>query len=88
MEKQGFTGIYDMATGTGKTITALGSIEYLATELDNNVAVYIICPYIHLITQWEEDLVKWGTNPILAYGQSKDKEWYKHLIDANKDSNC
>lgn len=83
-KKQGFTGIYDMATGTGKTITALGSIEYLATELDNNVAVYIICPYIHLITQWEEDLVKWGTNPILAYGQSKDKEWYKHLIDANK----
>lgn len=83
-KKQNFTGIYDMATGTGKTITALGSIEYLATELDNNIAVYIICPYIHLITQWEEDLVKWGTNPILAYGQSKDKEWYKHLIDANK----
>lgn len=83
-KNQNYVGIYDMATGTGKTITALGSIEYLATELDNKIAVFIVCPYIHLITQWEEELIKWGVKPILAYGQSNDKNWLKHLSDADK----
>ncbi len=83
-EKQGYTGIYDMATGTGKTFTALGSIEYLAKELDNQIAVFILCPYVHLVGQWEEDVIAWGGKPIIAHSESADRQWEKHLSDACK----
>lgn len=81
---QKYTGIYDMATGTGKTYTALGSIEYLARELDYEIAVFILCPYVHLVGQWEEDVTAWGVNPIIAHSQSPDRQWEKHLVDAYK----
>lgn len=83
-KNQGYKGIYDMATGTGKTYTALGSIEYLANELDNQIAVFILCPYVHLVGQWEEDVIAWGVKPIIAHSQSQDKQWKKHLKDAYK----
>lgn len=83
-KEQGYTGIYDMATGTGKTYTALGSIEYLAKELENQIAVFILCPYVHLVGQWEEDVTAWGVSPIIAHSQSPDKQWEKHLTDAYK----
>lgn len=80
----GYRGIYDMATGTGKTFTALGSIEYLAKELENNIAVFILCPYVHLVGQWEEDLLAWNTHPIIAHSQAEDKNWEKNLMDSFK----
>ena len=81
---QNYIGIYDMATGTGKTFTALGSIEYLAKNCDNQLAVFILCPYVHLVSQWEEDVLEWGGNPIIAHSQSSDRQWEKHLIDSYK----
>lgn len=82
--EQEYIGIYDMATGTGKTYTALGSIEYLAKELENQIAVFILCPYVHLVGQWEEDVLAWGGKPIIAHSQSPDKQWEQHLIDSYK----
>ena len=63
-QKRGFRGIYDMATGTGKTLTALASIERLFRENHERLAVVIICPYQHLVEQWVEDIVRFGMNPI------------------------
>ncbi len=83
-QKQEYVGIYDMATGTGKTYTALGSMEYLASELDNRIAVFIVCPYVHLVGQWEEDVLAWGGKPVIAHSQSPDRQWEKHLTDAYK----
>lgn len=83
-KNQGYIGIYDMATGTGKTYTALGSILYLSKELDDNIAVFILCPYVHLVGQWEEDLIQWGVRPIVAHGQSSDENWEKRLICSYK----
>ncbi|MGL6294753.1 DEAD/DEAH box helicase family protein [Eubacterium aggregans] len=48
-EKQNYRGIFDMATGTGKTYTALAAITHLFNKLDGNLAVIIICPYQHLV---------------------------------------
>lgn len=73
-ENNGFVGIFDMATGSGKTFTALGALERLYQRLES-VAVIIVCPYIHLVDQWAEDLLSWGMNPIIAHSQSKDKKW-------------
>ncbi len=82
-EQQEFVGIYDMATGTGKTFTALGSMERLL-QRTKNLAIFVICPYIHLVNQWEEDAVLWGVNPIIAHSQSRNKNWPETLRMAYK----
>lgn len=48
-----YNGFYIMATGTGKTITALNSIIELITK--SKVFTVIAVPYIHLVQQWYED---------------------------------
>ena len=53
-EKNSFSGIFDMATGTGKTLTGLVGVERLSKFLDNHLAVIIVCPYQHLVEQWVE----------------------------------
>lgn len=80
-ERNGYTGIFDMATGSGKTYTALGAIERFEEKHDK-VGVVICCPYTHLVDQWREDVEAWGADPIIAY--SKEANWRKKLIRAYK----
>ncbi|WP_008528629.1 DEAD/DEAH box helicase family protein [Halorhabdus tiamatea] len=70
-------GILQMATGTGKTVTALQAATELAQRLDNRLALFIAVPYQHLVDQWAEDLDDFGTQPVLAY-QSR-KQWQEQL---------
>ncbi|MBP1925264.1 superfamily II DNA or RNA helicase [Sedimentibacter acidaminivorans] len=79
-----YCGIFDMATGTGKTFASLGCIENLAKHLNNNIAVFIVCPFIHLVQQWEEDVVQWGGNPIIAHSNSPDNHWSTKLVNLYK----
>ncbi|MHB8170943.1 MAG: DEAD/DEAH box helicase family protein [Thermincolia bacterium] len=81
-KKGNFKGIFDMATGTGKTYTGLGAVANLYNCLDNNLAVFIVCPYQHLVEQWIEDIVKFGMKPIIGYSASAQRNWKKRLIDA------
>lgn len=78
----GYKSIYNMCTGAGKTYTALGAMVRLAEKLDDYLAVFILCPYIHLVSQWEEDVVAWGFNPIIAHSKSPDKNWELNLRKA------
>ncbi|MBR2142532.1 DEAD/DEAH box helicase family protein [Anaerovibrio sp.] len=73
-----FSGIFDMATGTGKTYTALGAAAYLSRFVDH-LAVIIVCPFQHLVSQWSEDIEKFGVKPIIAYSESPQKD-YKERI--------
>lgn len=75
----GYRGIFDMATGTGKTLTALGAITRLYNDVSKKLAVVICCPYIHLITQWCEDLEKFNIIPIIGYGKSPQTNWKEVL---------
>lgn len=77
--KNGGRGIFNMATGTGKTITALGAASQLVKKLDNNIAIVIVCPYQHLVEQWAEEVEKWNVTPIVGYSSSSDKNWYNKL---------
>ena len=79
-----YCGFYDMATGTGKTFTALASIAQLALECDNRLAVFIVCPYKHLVDQWEDDVITWGMVPIIGHSDSPDKDWEIKLVKAYK----
>jgi len=81
-EKNGFRGIFDMATGTGKTYTALAALARLSTKTNNNIAIFIVCPFQHLVEQWVEDLQRFNLNPIVGYSDSKDKKFKKMLDDA------
>ena len=78
-KKNSFRGIFDMATGTGKTYTALAAICRLYKELNGNLAVIIVCPFQHLVEQWSEDIKAFGMNPIICYSASKQRDWEKRL---------
>jgi len=84
-KKHGYRGIFDMATGTGKTYTALGAITELVKELNHHLAVFIVVPYQHLVEQWVEDIVKFGIDPIIAYSASNQKDWKKRFENAIRD---
>lgn len=81
----GYCGIFDMATGTGKTLTGLGAITELSNDLDNKVAVFIVAPYQHLVEQWVEDIVRFNIKPIIGYSSSPQKDWKKRLTNAIRD---
>ncbi len=80
-----YRGIFDMATGTGKTLTGLGAISKLSQDLDDVLAVIIVCPYQHLVEQWVEDIVKFNIKPIIGYSSSPQKDWKKRLQKAVRD---
>lgn len=81
-ENKNFRGIFDMATGTGKTYTGLGAITKLYNHLNGKLAVIICCPYIHLVDQWVEDIEEFNIEPIIGYGSSPQKNWKTRLKDA------
>lgn len=64
-------GTLKMATGSGKTITALAiAVElYKKCAAQNKPlqALLIVCPYRHLVTQWAEESHRFGLQPILAF---------------------
>lgn len=79
---ENYRGIFDMATGTGKTYTGLGAISKLSEDLDDDLAVIIVCPYQHLVEQWVEDIVRFNIKPIIGYSSSTQKDWKKRLSKA------
>jgi superfamily II DNA or RNA helicase len=69
-------GLFEMATGTGKTITAL-SASIRLYEREKRLAVIMTVPYQHLVDQWNKESRQFGYRPILAY-QSKSS-WFDDL---------
>lgn len=66
-------GLLEMATGTGKTKTALTASVRLF-EREKRLAVIMTVPYQHLVDQWDTECQEFGYRPILAY-QSK-ASWF------------
>ena len=75
-----YHGFYVMATGTGKTWTAI----YSAIELMKNKSVMmVVCaPYKHLIKQWAEDIVKVFPKAKIIMVSSENPTWESQLSDA------
>lgn len=84
-ERNRFRGVFDMATGTGKTFTGLAAICKLSERLNHNLAVVIVCPYQHLVDQWVSDIKRFNMNPIIGYSSSSQKGWESLLDDAIRD---
>lgn len=73
-------GIFDMATGSGKTYTALGAVSKLSEILHDNLAVIIVCPYQHLVEQWVPDIKLFGVTPLVCYSRYDWKKKFKDTI--------
>ena len=56
-----FRGIFEMATGTGKTFTAFGCISAIQKNNERTVTV-IACPQKHLVEQWSEEIKLYASN--------------------------
>lgn len=59
----GHRGILEMATGSGKTITALIGASLLREQL-GKLLVVVSAPYRPLITQWCSEIPQFGARPI------------------------
>ena len=75
-----YCGIFDMATGTGKTYTGLGAAVRLFQD-KKRLALIIVCPYQHLVEQWVEDIEKFNMRPTIGYSASKQTDWKKRLAN-------
>jgi len=84
-EKNNFRGIFDMATGTGKTITGLAGIAKLYDFTKGKLAVIIVCPFQHLVEQWVEDIVTFNIKPIIGYSASSQSDWKTRLEKSIRD---
>jgi hypothetical protein len=63
-------GVLEMATGTGKTITALSIASRLADERTKHgrgLAVVVLCPYQHLVAQWTAEARRFGFDPVACF---------------------
>ncbi|BAU13923.1 type III restriction enzyme [Leptolyngbya sp. NIES-3755] len=59
-------GTLKMATGSGKTITALAITAELYQKIQLQ-ALLVVCPYRHLVKQWARECQKFGLVPVLAF---------------------
>ncbi len=59
-------GTLKMATGSGKTITALAIACQLYQQINLQVLL-VVCPYRHLVAQWARECEKFNLQPILAF---------------------
>ncbi len=84
-EHKGYRGIFDMATGTGKTLTGLGAVVRLSDHVNHVLAVVIVCPYQHLVEQWVDDILKFNISPIIGYSSSSQRDWKQRLSSAVRD---
>ncbi|WP_116248525.1 DEAD/DEAH box helicase family protein [Nocardiopsis sp. FIRDI 009] len=75
-------GLLRMATGTGKTVTALSAAAQLSSVLakkNRALMTVVIVPYQHLVDQWSEDISWFGMIPIRAYDSTSS--WYQRAFD-------
>jgi DNA phosphorothioation system restriction enzyme len=69
-------GTLKMATGSGKTITALAIACELYQQINLQVLL-VVCPYRHLVTQWARECEKFNLQPILAF--ENFRSWQSQL---------
>jgi DNA phosphorothioation system restriction enzyme len=75
-------GIFQMATGTGKTITALALMTQLFRAMKKErrpLTVFVLCPYKHLVSQWAEEGTRFGVHALQCMGSRT--LWHQSLVE-------
>jgi len=65
--KNSYSGVFAMATGTGKTITSLNCLlnEY---QINKSYQAIILVPSIALLNQWESEVASFGFKNVIKVG--------------------
>ena len=71
-EENGNTGILEMATGAGKTITALIAAQRLHARTEK-LFLLVAVPTKVLLEQWDKDFKEFGLKPYLALGKTQSQ---------------
>lgn len=72
-------GLFQMATGTGKTFTALAALEQYAELVDEPLLTVIAVPATHLASQWEDEMEIFDLpKPHLLFGNAS-RTWKQDL---------
>ncbi len=79
--ENGMRGIFEMATGTGKTFAALRGLMK-TSEIHKKLVVIITCPYQHLIQQWRREIEKFGITFDFIIADSSNPLWKDNLADS------
>lgn len=74
--KAGGKGIFAMATGSGKTLTALTLASKIA-EKNQPLVVLVICPFINLCRQWIREIAAFGLKAVACF-EGRDR-WQAQL---------
>ena len=77
--KGDFQGVFDLATGAGKTITAIHAIVRVSAKIDS-LACVIAVPYQNLADQWVDILSTFNVYPIRCYVSRA--QWLEKLQEA------
>lgn len=75
-----YRGFFVMATGTGKTWTAIYSAKELVKE--HSLLILICAPYKHLVKQWSEDVEAAFPNADIIMVSSENPKWDIEISNA------
>tara|TARA_R110002072_G_scaffold7503_2_gene40985 strand:- start:780112 stop:782313 length:2202 start_codon:yes stop_codon:yes gene_type:complete len=76
--KKDYSGVFAMATGTGKTITSLNCLLNIF-NLEQTYRAIILVPSIALLNQWEEEVNSFNFRKILKVGGGNN--WEKEFAN-------
>ena len=83
-------GIFDMATGTGKTKTALFALEQLYnSKPDEGIFTIIVAPQKHLVDQWGAEVEQFSVVPIIGHSDVSTGSWkekFRRQVLSNRKS--
>lgn len=68
--KAGGKGIFAMATGSGKTLTALTLASKVA-EKNKPLVLIVVCPFINLCRQWIREIAAFGLGAVACFEDRK-----------------
>jgi superfamily II DNA or RNA helicase len=74
-------GVFKMATGTGKTITALALVSRFFKRFQDAgqpMLLVVVCPLKHLVDQWAENALLFGVSPVRCYDENP--QWRNRML--------
>lgn len=80
-QRNSFKGIFELATGSGKTITALHAATKLFQNINSGLLLIVAVPYQSLAEQWRREMLRFNIFPLICgFSKSNWKLELKRII--------